>query len=61
MKTTMLMLLATATLLSLGALYADESVQYPDTFRRWMHVGTGVILPAANSSTSCAMPSTRTE
>ena len=45
MKTTMLMLLATATLLSLGALYGAESVQYPENFRRWVHVGTGVILP----------------
>ena len=26
-------------------LYAAESVQYPDNFRRWVHVGTGVILP----------------
>jgi hypothetical protein len=26
-------------------LYAAETVQYPDTFRRWVHVGTGVILP----------------
>ena len=48
MKTTMLMLLATATFLSLSALYVAESVQYPDDFRRWVHVGTGVILPGGN-------------
>jgi hypothetical protein len=28
-----------------GILYAGESVQYPDTFRRWVHVGTGLIMP----------------
>ena len=32
-------------LLSLAVLYGTESVQYPDNFRRWIHVGTGVILP----------------
>ena len=30
---------------SVGILLAAESVQYPDNFRRWAHVGTGVILP----------------
>ena len=30
---------------AVSALYAAESVQYPDNFRRWVHVGTGVILP----------------
>lgn len=34
--------------LSLSALYAAESVQYPDNFRRWVHVGTGVILPGGS-------------
>ena len=29
----------------LTVLYGAESVQYPDNFRRWVHVGTGVILP----------------
>jgi Cytochrome P460 len=47
-KTIMLVLLATATLVSLNALYAAESVQYPDNFRRWVHVGTGVVLPGVN-------------
>ena len=32
-------------LLSLAVLYGAESVQYPENFRRWIHVGTGVILP----------------
>jgi len=31
--------------LSLIVLFGAESVQYPDGFRRWVHVGTGVILP----------------
>jgi hypothetical protein len=31
--------------LSLNVLYGAESVQYPGDFRRWVHVGTGVILP----------------
>jgi hypothetical protein len=31
--------------LSLSYLCAAESVQYPDNFRRWVHAGTGVILP----------------
>ncbi|HXM17005.1 MAG TPA: cytochrome P460 family protein, partial [Candidatus Eremiobacteraceae bacterium] len=31
--------------LSVSLLCATESVQYPDGFRRWVHVGTGVILP----------------
>jgi hypothetical protein len=36
-----LFLLAT---LALGTLHGAESVPYPDNFRRWVHVGTGVIL-----------------
>lgn len=31
--------------LSLSALYAAESVQYPENFRRWVHVDTGIIMP----------------
>ena len=31
--------------LSLSVLYGAESVQYPGDFRRWVHIGTGVILP----------------
>ena len=32
-------------LLSLAVLHGTEPVQYPENFRRWIHVGTGVILP----------------
>jgi hypothetical protein len=31
--------------LSVSVLYAAESVQFPESFRRWVHVGTGVIMP----------------
>jgi len=33
--------------ISFGVLYTDaaETPHYPDNFRRWVHVGTGVILP----------------
>jgi Cytochrome P460 len=31
--------------LSVSLLCAADSVEYPDGFRRWVHVGTGVILP----------------
>jgi hypothetical protein len=35
-------------LLALTALlFGAESPQYPDNFRRWVHVGTGVILPGS--------------
>jgi hypothetical protein len=40
-----MLFLAVSIALSLGALHAADSVQYPDNFRRWVHVGTGVILP----------------
>jgi Cytochrome P460 len=30
---------------SLSVIYAAESLQYPENFRRWVHVGTGVIMP----------------
>src|SRR5580692_6335363 len=30
---------------SLIVLCGTETVQYPENFRRWIHVGTGVILP----------------
>jgi hypothetical protein len=48
MKTALLMLIAIVALVSLGALYAAESVQFPENFRRWVHVATGVIMPGAN-------------
>jgi cytochrome P460 len=47
-KRAMWTLLAGATILFLSTLYAAEPVQFPDSFRRWVHVGTGVILPGAN-------------
>ena len=48
MKKAKLMLLATVAILSLSALYGAESVQYPDNFRRWVHVSTAVLMPGAN-------------
>jgi hypothetical protein len=48
MKITTLGLLAAAVILSLSRSYGAESVHFPDTFRRWVHVGTGVIMPGAN-------------
>lgn len=27
---------------------SEEGVQFPDGFRRWVHIGTGVILPSDN-------------
>lgn len=42
------MLLACAALLPQSALPVDDSAQYSDVFRRWVHVGTGVILPGTN-------------
>ena len=48
MKKAMLMLVVSAAIQPSSAFYGGESVQYPDSFRRWVHVGTGVILPGAN-------------
>ena len=31
--------------LSVSVLYAAVSAQFPDNFRRWVHIGTGVIMP----------------
>ena len=42
---TVLLLLAA---FSLSVVYAADAVQFPDGFRRWVHVGTGVILPDSN-------------
>ncbi len=41
-------ILLTVTVLSLSASYGVESVQFPENFRLWVHVGTGVILPGGN-------------
>ena len=43
-----LSLVLAALALSFSLLYGAESVQYPDNFRRWVHVGTGVILPGGS-------------
>lgn len=34
--------------LALVVLYGAESVQYPENFGRWIHVGTGVIMPGSS-------------
>ena len=34
--------------LSLSVLCAEDSAQFPQDFRRWVHVGTGVIMPGTN-------------
>ena len=47
MATPRLTHLLAATGLLLSVMYSAESVQYPDDFRRWVHVGTGVILPGS--------------
>lgn len=49
-KINMLLLLATAAVLPPSALRGAESVLYPDNFRHWVHVGTGVIMPGSNPS-----------
>jgi hypothetical protein len=41
-----LMLLSFAAI-TLSVLHGAESAQFPADFRRWVHVGTGVILPGA--------------
>jgi Cytochrome P460 len=47
-KRAVLELLASATIVSVGALFGAEMVQYPDNFRRWVHVETGVVMPGAS-------------
>lgn len=37
-----------AMIFSSGLIYGADSVQYPDNFRRWVHVGTGVIMPGGS-------------
>lgn len=49
MKPKKAVLLPAVTLLLVGTVYAAESIQYPDGFRLWVHVGTGVILPGGDS------------
>jgi hypothetical protein len=43
----LLLAMIAAAILSLNT-YGVEPVPYPDNFRRWVHVGTGVIMPGAN-------------
>ena len=40
-------ILLSLTALTLSVVYGAESVQYSDNFRRWVHVGTGVVMPDA--------------
>lgn len=40
-------LLACAAI-SLGIVYAADSVEFPNGFRRWVHVETGVVVPEVN-------------
>lgn len=42
-------ILASLAVLTLTVLHSDEGVLYPDGFRCWVHVGTGVILPGTNA------------
>lgn len=42
-----MLLLPGAVVLPLSALSAVDSEQFTDPFRRWVHVGTGIILPGA--------------
>jgi hypothetical protein len=41
-------ILASCAALSVMVLYAAEPAQFPQDFRRWVHVGTGVLMPGAN-------------
>jgi len=41
--------LAALAALSLGVVFASEAPQIPDGFRRWVHVGTGVVVPGTSS------------
>lgn len=41
-------LVAAITILALNTLSAAESAQFPDNFRHWVHVHTGVLMPGTN-------------
>jgi hypothetical protein len=49
MKRVMLILFACLVVMPLSIVYAADSAQFPDNFRRWVLVGTGVILPGDNA------------
>jgi len=40
--------LISLAMLALTVVHSDEGLQYPNGFRSWVHVGTGVILPGSN-------------
>ena len=48
MKAKSLVLSFVVAVLLVGALWA-ESVEFPNNFRHWVRVGTGVVLPNANA------------
>ena len=41
-------IIASLAVVALTTLHSDEAPHYPDGFRHWVHVGTGVILPGTN-------------
>jgi hypothetical protein len=47
-KRATLMWAVTAAVFLVSTLDAVDSVQFPENFRRWVHVGTGVVLPGVN-------------
>jgi hypothetical protein len=48
MDRAILMLVACGVLVPQSGLRAADSAEFPDGFRRWVHVGTGVIMPGSN-------------
>jgi hypothetical protein len=48
MRKAIVLLLACSVLMPKSALRAADAAQFPGSFRRWVHVGTGVILPGTN-------------
>jgi hypothetical protein len=48
LKKALLVLFAGAAMLRLYDSFAADSVQYPDGFRHWVHVASGVLMPGVN-------------
>lgn len=48
MKKAMMMLVVSTAIQLQSGFFGAESGRYPDNFRRWVHVGTGVIMPGTN-------------
>lgn len=48
MKKAMTMLVVSTAIQLQSGFFGAESGGYPDNFRRWVHVGTGVIMPGTN-------------